>query len=192
MRLLGKENGPVFIILVMVLLVSAATLTGGIVSYMEEGMTDNALILILFGSIVFLFVTLAFVITLCTEPLPHQRPTRLPYSDSPPKYRETWRRQHLESLSQATDTYTGETSLEAGGTTVTNLSRLDARSLWRPAAIPGVHETPRRTRTTSVSVISTNQGDLGISSSRSGRANTDPHIWVSDDGLPSYEEALRN
>lgn len=134
-------------------------------------------------------MVLGFIITLCTETPPHRQPPSLPYSDNPPKYRETWRRQHLESLSQATDTYTGDPSLETGGSTAANLSRLDVRNLWRFTAIPGVHETPERTA--SVSVISDNQGEQGTSSNRPGRAYTDPRMYINDDGLPSYDEALR-
>lgn len=139
-------------------------------------------------AIVFVFVAFAFVITLCTKQPPTQVSRRLPYSDNPPKYRETWRRQHLESCSQATDTFTMDTTFDTQGTTATNLSRLDVRSLFKFTSLPGVHQPQKRS--TSMSMVNANQGELGISNTRLGRANTDPRIYISDDGLPSYEEAL--
>lgn len=123
---------------------------------------------------------------MCAEPL-SRRSQNLPFSDRPPKYRETWRRQHLESCSQATDTIPGAASLdtqrERSGT---NLSRLDVRSLFHSVAIPGVHQQGSR-RNTSASVINEHMRHELEVSGRTARANTAP---ACDEGLPTYEEAM--
>lgn len=133
----------------------------------------------------FVFVVLGFVLTMCTEQFPNRRPARLPYSDNPPKYRETWRRQHLESCSQATDTVTGNPSLMTGGSTTTTLSRLDVRSLF--TQLPRVHRNPR---SVSICVIDENQ-DTVPGTSRTKRANTDPQGFDKFEEPPSYAEAVR-
>lgn len=180
-----RENRPGLLILLLVLMSSLGSLTVGATMWSTRGMDDNALMLTLFGAIVLIFVIAGVAITMCAEPFNRQS-QNLPFSDRPPKYRETWRRQHLESCSQATDTIPGAASLDTQRErSDTNFSRLDVRSLFHSLAIPGVHQSSRRN--TSASVINEHMRHELEVSGRPTRANTAP---ACDEGLPTYEEAM--
>ncbi|XP_045106036.1 uncharacterized protein LOC123501325 isoform X2 [Portunus trituberculatus] len=172
-------------ILLLVVMSCLVSLTVGATKWATNGRDDNALMLTLFGAIVFIFVVMGIAITLCAEPFNRQS-QNLPFSDRPPKYRDTWRRQHLESCSQATDTIPGVASLDTQRErSDTNFSRLDVRSLFHSLAIPGVHHSSRRN--TSASVINEHMRHQLEISGRPARANTAP---ACDEGLPTYEEAM--
>lgn len=170
----------------MVLMASAGSMTIGAVRWSKNGQSDNALMFLLFGAIVAVFVIFGVALTVISDSL-NRESANLPYSDSPPKYRETWRRQHLESCSLAVDNASGA-SIEPASlvpsrrSTHTNISRLDVRSLWSSSGIPGVHQSARR-----VSMINERTGRELEIFNRPNRANTAP---PGDEGLPSYEEAM--